>query len=245
MTNGEAPTEVVFLPGFDGVAELRAPFIEAIAEHHRARAIGYPNRKLGTLNGYARFAAAQMTPESRPVVVAESFSGLVAARWAAQDPHVAAIVLCGAFAANPVPWTGLGASLPSMAQFVGANFLNPMAFASGDPARRRWAGALAAAVASMHRDVVAERLKLIAAEDVSADLRALGIPIVLMQFDDDLVIGGRARGALEAVCHNARIVRFKGPHFAIEVRPRESAAAIREPLAAIFGKTATRPPGET
>jgi pimeloyl-ACP methyl ester carboxylesterase len=245
MTNGAVPTEVVFLPGFDGVAELRAPFIEAIAEHHRARAIGYPNRKLETLNGYARFAAAQVTPESRPVVVAESFSGLVAARWAAQDPHVAGIVLCGAFAANPVPWTGLGASMPSMAQFLGANFLNPLAFASGDPARRRWASALASAVASMHRDVVAERLRLVATEDVSADLRALRIPIVLMQFVDDLIISGRARGALEAVCHNARVVRFKGPHFAIEVRPRESAAAIREPLAAIFGKTATKPPGET
>ena len=24
MTNGEAPTEVVFLPGFDGVAEIKA-----------------------------------------------------------------------------------------------------------------------------------------------------------------------------------------------------------------------------
>ena len=245
MTNGEATREVIFLPGFDGVAELRAPFVEAIAEHHRARAIGYPNRKLETLNGYARFVAAQMTPESRPVVVAESFSGLIAARWAAQDPHVAGIVLCGAFAANPVPWTGLGASLPSMAQFIGANFLNPMAFASGDPARRRWSSALAAAVASMHRDVVAERLKLIAAEDVSADLRALRIPIVLVQFDDDLLIGSRARGALEAVCHNAQVVRFKGPHFSIEVRPRESAAAIREPLAAILGKTAAKPPGET
>lgn len=243
--NGASPTEVVFLPGFDGAAELRQPFIEAIAEHHPARAIGYPNQKLGTLNGYARFVADQVAPESRPVVVAESFSGLVAARWAAQDPHVAALVLCGAFARNPVPWASLGASMPALAQFLGSNFLNPMAFASGDPARRHWSEALAVAVRSMHRDVIAERLRLIASENVSADLRALRIPIVLVQFDDDLVIGPNTRGALEAVCHNARIVRFKGPHFAIEVRPRESAAAIREPLAAIFRTTTAKPPGET
>ena len=235
------PTEVVFLPGFDGVAELRAPFVQAIGAHHPARAIGYPNRKLETLNGYARFAASHTTPDSRPVLVAESFSGLVAARWAAQDPHVAGLVLCGAFARSPVPWAGLGASLPSMAQFFGANFLNPMTFASRDLARRQWSQALARAIRSLDRGVIAERLRLIAVEDVSAQLRDLRIPIVLVHFEEDIVIGAQARATLESVCHNAQVLRVKGPHFAIEVRPRESAAALRETLATMFRAT-TRPP---
>jgi pimeloyl-ACP methyl ester carboxylesterase len=235
--SADAPTEVIFLPGFDGVAELRAPFTQAIAAHHPARAIGYPNRKLGTLDGYARFAASHVASGSRPVLVAESFSGLVAARWAAQDPHVAGLVLCGAFARSPVPWASLGAWLPSMAQFAGANFLNPMALASGDPARRQWSVALAAAIRSLDREVIAERLRIIAAEDVSARLRELRIPIVLVHFEQDFVIGTHARAALEAVCHNARVLRVKGPHYAIEVRPLESAAALREPLAAMFRTT--------
>jgi pimeloyl-ACP methyl ester carboxylesterase len=175
------------------------------------------------------------------VLVAESFSGLVAARWAAQDPHVAGLVLCGAFARSPVPWAGLGAALPSMAQFLGANFLNPMAFASRDPARRHWSDALATAIRSLDRDVIAERLRLIASEDVSGQLRGLRIPIVVVHFEEDVVIGAQARAALESVCHNAQVLRVKGPHFAIEVRPRESAAALREPLAAMF-RTTTRPP---
>jgi pimeloyl-ACP methyl ester carboxylesterase len=229
-----AATEIVFLPGFDGVAELRADFVAALGEHHPARAIGYPNRKLDTLNGYARLAASQAGADSRPLLVAESFSGLVAARWASSDPHVAGIVLCGAFARSPRPGVSLAASFPSLAQFF---IVNPAGFVSRDAARRRWSEALDAAIRALDREVIAERLRLIATEDVSAELRTLRIPIVLMQFEGDLVIGRQARDELEAACGKARIVRYPGPHFAIETQPRETAAVLREPLAAFF------PPG--
>ena len=111
------------------------------------------------------------------------------------------------------------------------------AFVSRDRARRRWSEALDAAIRALDREVIAERLRLIATEDVSAELRTLRIPIVLMQFEGDLVIGRQARDELEAACGKARIVRYRGPHFAIETQPRETAAVLREPLAAFF------PPG--
>ena len=233
-------TEIIFLPGFDGAAELRSPFVQALARHHPARAIGYPNETLGSLNGYARHVAAQVGPESRPILIAESFAGLIAARWAAEDPHVAALVLCGAFARAPVPWAAFGASMPAMAQFVGANFLSPMAFALRDPTRRRWSDALSKALRAMRQDVIAERLRLIASENVSAELGALRIPVVVAHFDEDLVIGPDARSHLEAACHNAEVLRIPGPHFAIETRPVECADAIAPRLAALFPKPLPR-----
>jgi pimeloyl-[acyl-carrier protein] methyl ester esterase len=234
MSASAAATQIVFLPGFDGVAELREPFVRALDARHPARAIGYPNRALETLNGYVRFAASRLAPDARPVLVAESFSGLVAARWAAQDPHVAALVLCGAFARSPVPWAAIGASMPRTAQFLGANFLSPMSFGSSDAARKRWTEALAASLRAMRQEVIAERLRLIATEDVSRDLEQLRIPVVLLQFDDDLVIGAAARSRLESACPGAEIVRIPGPHFAIETRPRECAAALLPALAGFF-----------
>lgn len=241
MNARAAATEVVFLPGFDGVAQLRESFVRALdTPLHPARAVGYPDRTLETLNGYARLAAGSIGPGSRPVIVAESFSGLVAARWAAQDANVAGLVLCGSFARSPVPWAALGASMPAVAQFVGSNFLNPMSFAVRDPARRRWSDALSSALRAMRPEVIAERLRLIATEDVGRELAALRIPVILVQFDDDLVIGPAARAHLESVCHNAQVVRVAGPHFAIETRPLESAAAIRGPLAALFADSAQR-----
>jgi pimeloyl-ACP methyl ester carboxylesterase len=230
----ERATEVLFLPGFDGVAELRAPFVAALGAHYPARALGYPNRAMGTLNGYVRHATAAVTPQSRPVLVAESFSGLVAARWAAADPHVAGVVLCGAFARAPVPWAALGASMPSMAQFLAGYVMAPTGFVSSDPARRQWSEALGAALRSLDREVVAERLRIIATEDVSAELRALRAPVAIVQFDDDVVIGASARAHLEACCAGARVIRVAGPHFAIETRPAQSAEAIRGEIARFF-----------
>ena len=227
-------TEIVFLPGFDGEALLRASFVSAIGERRPTRAIGYPNRPLGSLNGYARFIAAEVGSESRPVVIAESFSGLVAARWAANDPHVAGLVLCGAFARSPVALAALGARLPSISQFLGAHFLNPIGFMPSDPARRRWSQGLSHAVATLRRDVVAERLRLIAEEDVGRELGSLRIPVVVVEFAEDLVVGRSATAHLAACCASPARVRVDGPHFAIETRPRESAAALAPHLDAFF-----------
>jgi hypothetical protein len=57
---------------------------------------------------------------------------------------------------------------------------------------------------------------------------------VLAQFQDDAVIDAEHRGALEAACHDPRIVRIAGPHFNIEIRPRDVAEAIKPQLANLF-----------
>ena len=107
---------------------------------------------------------------------------------------------------------------------------------------REWSDGLIKALREMRDEVVAERLRLIAREDVRAELADLRIPVVLLQFDRDLVIPGRARGELEEVCHNAAIVRIPGPHFALEVDPTECARAILEQLRVLFPMQARAAP---
>lgn len=227
-------TEAVFLPGFDGVAQLRDEFVTALARHRPTRSIGYPNRKLDSLDGYWQYAASQVAPDSRPVVIAESFSGLVAARWAARDPRVAGLVLCATFARNPVAFVpSLGASMPSMAKFVGSK-MNPLLMIRPESRRRGWSRALPAALGALHREVIGERLGLIARENVGPDLLALRIPIALVHFEDDLVVRRPAQQYLESVCHNARIMRLPGLHFALETRPLECAEAIAACIAPLF-----------
>jgi pimeloyl-ACP methyl ester carboxylesterase len=219
-------TQFVFLPGFDGVASLRREFLDALAARHEVRGVSYPNRTLGGLDAYREHAMGQVPVDWKPVLVAESFSGLVAARWAAVDARVAGIVLCAAFARNPVGQVAeLGAFLPSFVK-LGPSFLGPVAWASGDQRRSRWGAGLSKVLAELGDDVIAERLRLVAREDVSADLRALRIPTVIVHFRADAVIGPFAQAHLESVCHEPVILRLDGPHFAIETRPAECAAAI-------------------
>jgi pimeloyl-[acyl-carrier protein] methyl ester esterase len=233
----DAP-EALFLPGFDGAGSLREPFLAALREHHPVRAIDYPNRPLHTLNGYCRHALSGAPPDRPLILVAESFSGLVAARWASMDPHVVGLALCGSFARNPMAWaTALGASVPGAVRF-GAGFLTPPP-GNRDPARLQWAKDLSRTLRELDDAVIGERLRLIANEDLRPELRSLAIPVTLLQFDDDVVIGVGARGELEEVCHNAEVVRFPGPHFAIETMPRECAEAIGPRLRSMTTTRAT------
>lgn len=229
---------IVFLPGFDGDARLRQEFMNELGRQHRVRGVTYPNRKLGTLDGYREHAMSMIPVDWEPFLVAESFGGLVAARWASVDPRVKGVVLCGAFARNPVSFAAaLGASVPFLVKLT--PWLSaPFARASGDPRRVRWSDAFTASLAALDDGVVAERLRLIAAEDVGPAFTALRLPVVVVQFEADQVVGAPAQAHLESVCHNAQVLRLPGPHFAIETRPRECAQAIGEKIRALGAKTA-------
>ena len=228
------PPEILFLPGFDGNAALREPFVAALSAHHPARAVSYPNATLGSLRGYCRYAAAQATPNRRHILVAESFSGLVASRWAATDPHVEAVVLCASFVRNPVRWlASVGAALPEIVR-LGAKLLRAIPPATRDPRHLQWSRDFNDTILALEDDVIAERLRIIADEDVSRELEALRIPIVLMQFEGDQVVGSRARSELEQVCRNAEVVRVPGPHYALEIRPHECADLIGARIRTLF-----------
>jgi pimeloyl-ACP methyl ester carboxylesterase len=83
-------------------------------------------------------------------------------------------------------------------------------------------------------EVIGERLRLIAEADIAAELSDLRIPVILVQFDGDQVIGARARRELEQACPSAQVVRIDGPHFALETRPKDAAQAIGQRIAGLF-----------
>jgi hypothetical protein len=231
-------SQIVFLPGFDGNAELRRDFVAALRKRHEVRAVSYPNRTLGSLDAYRVQAMGEAPVDWRPVLVAESFSGLVATRWASLDPRVQALVLCGSFARNPLGYAvELGATWPALVK-MGPALMNPAAQLSGEPARRRWSAGFSRTMGELRNDVVTERLRLIAAEDAGPALGALAIPVVVVQFDDDLVINPMARSQLLAACARPHVVRLPGPHFALETRAAECAAAVDRALTAVLPRAA-------
>jgi hypothetical protein len=227
-------TPLVFLPGFDGDATLRQEFTAELAKAHAVRPVSYPNRALGSIDGYRAHAMGETPVDWHPVVIAESFSGLVAACWASVDPRVRGVVLCGAFARNPVGGAAaFGASFPGLVK-AGPALWSPVARVSGNARRIRWADGLTQALGTLRDDVVSERLRLIASEDAGALLGSLRIPVLVVNFGSDLVVRTAARAHLAGVCHNAHVLDLPGPHFALETRPRECAAAIGERIRALF-----------
>jgi pimeloyl-ACP methyl ester carboxylesterase len=104
--------------------------------------------------------------------------------------------------------------------------MRPVAQASGNELRRLWTTGFSTAMARLPSAVVAERLRIIEEAETADTLRAVRVPLLVVQFQGDQVVGRGARDHLESVCHNARVLHLPGPHFAIEVRPQECADAI-------------------
>ena len=218
------------MPGFDGDAELREGFLRELRSRYEVSAVSYPNRLLGSLEAYRDYAMAQAPVDWKPVLIAESFSGLVATRWAQIDPRVEALVLCASFVRNPMGYaTELGAWFPTLVKLGPAVMDVPVQMA-GEPIRRRWSAGFTRSLGELRNDVVAERMRLIATEDISAALGQIGIPVVILQFDLDEVIAPAGRAELEAACPNARVVRVNAPHFGLAIRPRDCLRAIERAL---------------
>ena len=219
-------TPIVFMPGFDGDASLRRDFVRALGRHHEVHSVSYPERCLGSLEGYRDHAMASVPVDCRPVLIGESFSSLVAASWAAVDPRVRCVVLVGGFARNPVGWAArAGAWMPTLVK-MGPSLMRPVAQLSGNELRRLWTMGFSTAMARLPSAVVAERLRIVEEAQTAATLRSVRVPLLVVQFKGDQVVGRGARDHLESVCHNAQVLHLPGPHFAIEVRPQECADAI-------------------
>ena len=93
------------LPGLDGTGKLFAEFIRAIGAQARVQVVVYPH---DVPLGYGELEAlvrAALPTDRRYVLLAESFSGPLAIRIAADPPRgLAGVILCGTFAKNPFPW---------------------------------------------------------------------------------------------------------------------------------------------
>src|SRR5687767_5231666 len=87
----------VLLPGLHGTSELFEPFCSAAPPGTRLVSVDYPNGE-ASFDILERHARERLT--DRCVVVAESFSGPIGVRIAADD-RVQALILCNSFINNP------------------------------------------------------------------------------------------------------------------------------------------------
>lgn len=111
VSRTEPPPAVVLLPGMDGTALLGGPFRSALDPLVSLVEASYPCDELLDTAQLARrvvptFAAQarEMHPTGRYVIVAQSFSGHVALKYAeTRPPGLAGIVLVNAFTSTPLP----------------------------------------------------------------------------------------------------------------------------------------------
>ena len=213
---------LVLMPGLDGTGDLFRPLLDVIPTRYATRVVTYSADRFIAYADLLDVVEQQLGDEDEVVLVAESFSGPLAVRYAAAHPRrVAAVVLCASFVRPPF-WGWL------------RWFLVPALFRAPPPGvviRRLMVGrdgpdslvrAVQAAVTRVSPEVIAERLKEVAGVDCAAALRDIRAPVLYLAATRDALVGNPAVEAVRAARPDVRVRRIDGPHLILQRAPAEA-----------------------
>jgi pimeloyl-[acyl-carrier protein] methyl ester esterase len=220
----DQPT-LVLLPGLDGTGDLFLPLLGVLPGHVTTRVVTYPTGEALSYPALSDLVEGQLRTERDVVLVAESFSGPVALRYAAAHPaRVRAVVLCASFVRAP---------LPRWLRYLAAPLLlriPPPAFALrrlmvGRNASESLVRAVRESIRRVAPHVLAGRLRDVFDLDCSYALRECAAPILYLVAAGDALVGRSCVEAVRAVNPHVSVRTVDGPHLLLQSEPR---AAWRE-----------------
>ncbi len=98
------PPTLILLPGLHGTADLFEAFLKVVPAEFPRQAISYPTEQYLPYDQLLTRLEEELKAERSLVLIAESFSGPLAVRFAAAHPRrVRAVVLCASFVRLPLP----------------------------------------------------------------------------------------------------------------------------------------------
>lgn len=220
-------TALVLLPGLDGTGRLLEEFAAVVAPHFDStRIVAYPKDEVLDYDALARRVHAQLPTESRFVLLAESFSGPVALRVAAMQPHgLAALVLSATFARGPFHL--LDALTPAMRH---APTRLPRAVLRVVLLGRWYTPTLLALLESAVNDVAPDVLRQRAISSVCVDDRGvlprIHVPVLALHAIHDRLLPRRVREEFAEGLPEVTQVDVEGPHVLLQAQPALCAAHI-------------------
>ena len=235
MTAG-ARTRAILLPGIDGSGRLFGPLLAAGPRRIAPETVSFPpDQPLGYDALLDRVRAA--LPRGRFLLVAESFSGPLAIRLAAERPRgLAGLVLAATFLHRP-----LHPLLHPIRGLVGARLFGvamPAAlvrhFMAGPDAPDALVREVQAAVGATTAEVMALRAMEALRADVRAELGRVDAPILVLSPTRDRLIRADVGDEILALRPDADVVQLDAPHMILQRAPHACLANIEE-LAARAG----------
>ena len=223
----EVPT-LVLMPGLDGTGLLFERLVSALPPNIRTCIVEYPNGTV-PLEKYAAVVAGRL-PSGRVVLLAESFSGIVALYLLRKHDVLAEkVIFVASFGSTPRRY--LRMLLPFFPALAWAVPLIPSAawrfFCLGAGATPVDIAKLKAVLAQVNPRVVAHRLKLVASARIADDPR-IDVPAYYLQAEGDRLVPHNAAEHLRRLFSRFTLLRVPGPHFLLQTSSAECAQLIAD-----------------
>ena len=208
----------VLLPGLHGSARLFTPFILAAPEGATFRAVSYPLHGPQDYDTLAAVARAAL-PQNRPyVLVAESFSGPIGVRLAAEAPAgLQRLVLVATFVVSPVP--RVLAKAPNWVYELLPMRTRWPRLALGGTRRADFDEVLREELAAVTVEVFRGRTKALLGVDARAGLRRVVAPVLYVEAVRDWVVGPWAGRVVRRVLPEVEVRTVVGPHLVLQRAP--------------------------
>ena len=219
---------LLLLPGLDGTGELFAPFIAAL-RGHETRVVDYPRDQPMSYAALEEYVREKLPRDQDYFLLAESFSGPIGISIAATSPpHLKGLILCGSFAANPLPALGplstLFGYLPAVR--VPATWTAPWLYAGREtPELRR---AHADSMSKVSRETIHARVAAVLAVDNRPLLARIKVPMIYLRAKADRLIPLAAGRAIVDLRPDTEWVEIDAPHFLLQTEPDACARVVEK-----------------
>ncbi len=218
----------IVLPGLDGTGLLLDAFVASLAPVFDAEAVAYPAHGAGDYDALTHHAIARLPRDAPYILIAESFSGPIGIRIAAQRPEgLAGLVLCATFARTPDHM--LPRPLARMVSRLPLRWLPtaPLhAAMMGRWSTSEWRQRTEAALARIADATLRTRWNAVLQVDVTPLLAAIRVPVLYLQASRDRVVPRTSRQAIVEALPTSTMEIIEGPHFLLQVRAAGCAHAI-------------------
>ncbi|MCL1635294.1 alpha/beta hydrolase [Luteimonas sp. SX5] len=219
----------LILPGMDGTGELLTEFATALAPELVAKVVSYPRDAALGYEALTALVAESLPREGSYVLIAESFSGPIAIELAARKPEgLVGLVLCASFAR--APRSRMLRAFDAMQRILPSNKLPiapAMPWLMGRWSTRDWARRVRDAVRSVSAEAMRARLLAAAETDATPRIADIDCPLLYLKGSRDRLIGGAGWRGIRDLCRNAVCIEIEGPHFLLQAKPLECAAALK------------------
>jgi len=215
---------VVLLPGMDGTGALFSRFVAECPSAFETRIVAYPRNEPLGYDGLFLRVREELPRDGRWLLLGESFSGPLALRLAATGPPgLQGVILCASFVRAPGAARVAALLAPFVSRLEPPEWVLRRLLTGGDA---HLAEEVRRALRDVAPDVIAERLRAIAAVDARDDLQRVSVPLLALSATEDVVLGARACARLEASAPSVSAVAIEAPHLLLQTAPGAAWAAI-------------------
>ncbi len=218
---------LALLPGLDGTGLLFEPLISALPQGLQPLVVEYPQSCAGSFTDHVDTATAALSGGKRWLLLAESFSGPIAARVVIENPDlkIAGVVFCASFLTPPRrPLLALAKRSPLQAAFSHVPDWALRTFCLGNRADRSTIDLVRLALSRAGPKALAARLRMLSA--MPAFDGHIAVPTLYLRAMNDRLVGPTSMHEFSRHCRQVNTVEIEGPHFILQTRPDACAKAV-------------------